>query len=59
MRRCKNHNGYCDTRSIDVQELSLCDYFHGKRKNNKPCCKNCVHFRLPEVCKSNSKIDDN
>lgn len=55
-RRCKNHNGYCNERNIDVQELSLCDYFHSKRKNSKPCCKNCVHFHLLEACKNN-KID--
>ena len=53
----KNNQGYCDERSIDVQELNLCDYFNGKRKNSKPCCKNCTHFHLLEVCKKNSDID--
>lgn len=53
----KNSKGYCDERTIDVQELNLCDYFHGKRKNSKPCCRNCTHFHLLEVCKKNDKTD--
>lgn len=42
----RNSTGHCDERIMDVQELGLCDYFNGKRKNNKPCCKNCTHFDL-------------
>ena len=53
----KNSKGYCDERSIDVQELSLCDYYCGKRKNGKLCCKNCTHFHLLETCKKGNNID--
>ncbi len=57
MPRRKNGKGYCDERTIDVQELSLCDYFNGKRKNSKPCCKNCTHFHLLGACKKSNDID--
>ncbi len=61
MPRPKNGKGYCDERCMDVLESNLCDYFHGKRKNSKPSCKNCTHFHLLEVCKKNIKVsnDDN
>ena len=54
MPRRKNGDGYCDERALDRQELNLCDYFHSKRKNSKPCCRNCVHFHLLE---KSTKID--
>lgn len=53
----KNGKGYCDERTIDVFELNLCDYFNGKRKNSKPCCRNCTHFHVLEICEKNDKID--
>ncbi len=56
MPRRKNVKGYCDERRIDVQEENLCDYFHGKRKNSKPMCKNCTHFHTIEVSNKRNKI---
>lgn len=49
MARKKNLKGYCDERCLFVFELNLCDYFKGKRKNSKVCCKNCVHFQRDEI----------
>lgn len=57
MAKKKNHKGYCAERTMDVYELNLCDYFQGKRKNSKPCCRNCVHFHLLETCKKDDPID--
>ncbi len=47
-RKRKNKKGYCDERCIDVFDVNLCDYFHGKRKNSKPSCKNCIHFNVDD-----------
>ena len=55
--KCKNSKGYCDERTIDVLELNLCDYFNGKRKNSKPCCRNCTHFHIMEACKKDNTTD--
>ena len=52
MTRRKNAKGYCDERSIDVQESDLCDYFQGKRRNSKARCRSCIHFHVLEEPKS-------
>ena len=49
MSRIKNNKGYCDQRCMEMLELNLCDYFETKRKNNKPICKNCIHFHSSET----------
>lgn len=59
MTRRKNAKGYCDERSIDVQELDLCDYFSGKRRNSKARCRNCTHFHVLEELKPESDKDTN
>lgn len=46
MARRRNLKGYCTHRNFGVQELNLCDYFEGKRKNSKSACKNCVFFQI-------------
>ncbi len=49
MPRRRNLNGYCDERSIQTFEMNLCDYYNGKRKSNKPLCRNCTHFHIVEL----------
>lgn len=56
MAHHKNAKGYCDERSLDVQELNVCDYFQGKRRNSKARCRNCVHFHVLET---SSDVDKN
>jgi hypothetical protein len=59
MARHKNAKGYCDERSIDVQELNICDYFHGKRKNSKARCRNCIHFHVLDLNAENETKSPN
>lgn len=58
VQKSKNSVGHCDKRNIQVLELNLCDYFLAKRKNAKPACHNCVHFKLDEQSVHKDSVPD-